>query len=127
MVLDRCTRLDPDFAKDSEDFTVFFSYDLIDDFRDPGKSESSGDNHANDDDDDDDSTDFGDEASRSRVSKWIFPEDGGFSTEWGPEGFDRTNHPLNLMVSHTTYCTQEARLGIIWMGNIDYNATSQSL
>ena len=118
MVLDRCTSIDPDFAKDSEYFNVTYSYDLIDDFRDPRKSESSADSHDDVDDVDDvndvddvddvndvedyDFTDFTDFKEPSCLSESIFPKNGNFSTDWGPEGFDRTNHPLNLMVSQTT-------------------------
>ena len=35
--------------------------------------------------------------------------EGGFTTKWGPRGYDRTNHCLNILVSDTCYsdlCSQ---------------------
>ena len=101
MVLDRCTRpyirkseVDPN----CEECSVDFSYELIDDFRDPGDKHDDDfrdpvmhdDNQIN-------------ESCGSKLNRWIFPEDGGFSTKWGPRGFDQYNHPLNLMVNCTLY------------------------
>ncbi len=71
LVLDRCITCDGKFVK--------YDYELIEDFQDPKSVPLP--------------------AVVEKYAQIFFPENGGKSAKWGPQGYDRVNHPLKLMVS----------------------------
>ena len=87
-VLDKCTQTSETFSKGSENFDVTFDYEMVEDFRDTGPSVDY------DDVDDDDG-----HSCLSRSCQCCLPRDGGFTSDWGPKGFNRFKHPLYFMVS----------------------------
>ena len=90
-VLDRCTEVSETFAKGNENFDVKFDYEMVEDFRDPGGASDHFDDFDLDDDDD--------RSCLSKCCQCCFPDDGGYTSSWGPVGFNRFKHPLYLMVS----------------------------
>lgn len=87
-VLDRCTETSETFSKGSENFDVTFNYEMVEDFQDDGAAADDDIDFDDEDDEDDDSR-----SCLSRACKCCLPRDGGFTSDWGPKGFNRFKHP----------------------------------
>ena len=95
MMLDCCTEPVSEFSNNSEDYSVDLHYGILEDFQDSHNGTSSRSSVQ--------------EQSHShgkllqfcvqRCVEKLFPDDGDFTSTWGPVGFDHKNHPLNLIVS----------------------------